>query len=407
MNFAQKRMCGVHEHMSKMLSTPESKENYLRQQEKFKVEYQKVIAQQFNKSANETTKIPVAVHFPEAISASTSLKNCLRAFAQNQIDILNADYNATNTDISKWSSASSFYPGISVGDLDIEFILADQNHPAGTGLDNGVLAVTFGTDFLNDDDNDRTWNGYMNFVVRNIAGGILGYSPLGGSPFSGAAVVMDNNAFASGSGCAGFVPNAPFNLGRTVTHELGHFFNLDHTFMSADDSSTDCSGADQDGINDTPKQAGCTYGCATAGSINACVSGQKVLSMNYMNYSDDACMYMFTQGQKNVMKAYLNSISNEFVINYFSGNPTIEEPKPLVFSVYPNPSKGSLTIQFEKSILDFEIYVYDIAGRSVDFINNNEEGSKKSIDIKNATRGVYFASVTYDNKRTTAKILIE
>jgi hypothetical protein len=412
-SFAQNRTCGVRQYMDKMLSNPVAKENYLKQQEKFKVEYQKVIAQQSNKSPNATIKIPVAVHFPSSSSASAAQKNCLRVFAQNQINILNADYNATNADLSNWTSASSFYSGVVVGDLDVEFILADQNHPAGTGLVNGDLAVTFGTDFLYNviegswEDTDITWKGYMNFVVRDLGNSLLGYSPVGGSPFSGAAVVMDNGAFASGAGCVGFVPNAPFNLGRTVTHELGHFFNLDHTFKSADDTSTDCSGADQDGISDTPKQAGCTYGCIAAGSRNACVSGQKVLSMNYMDYTDDACMYMFTQGQKNVMRAYLNSISSQFAINYFSGNVIIEEPKPLVFSVHPNPSIGVLTIQFEKSIVDFEVYVYDITGRAVDFVNNNEEGSRKSIYIKNAAKGIYFVSITYDNKRTTTKIAIE
>jgi Pregnancy-associated plasma protein-A/Secretion system C-terminal sorting domain len=407
MGFAQKRTCGVREYMNKMLSDREAREKYFVQQEKFKTEYHKIITQQSNKNPNATIKIPVAVHFPEAISASASLKNCLSTFAQNQINILNADYNATNSDLSNWSSASTFYPGVSVGDLDVEFILADQNHPAGTGLVNGNLAVTFGTDFLNGDDSDLTWKGYMNFVVRNIGGGILGYSPVGGVLLSGQTVVIDNNAFASGSGCLGFAPNAPFNLGRTVTHELGHFFNLDHIFKSADDTSTDCSGADQDGISDTPKQAGCTYGCIAAGSRNACISGQKVLSMNYMDYSDDACMYMFTQGQKNVMLAYINSIKSQFAINYFSGNVTIEEPKPLVFSVHPNPSDGALTIQFEKSIVDFEIYIYDIAGRAIDFVNHNEAGSRKSIDIKNATKGIYFVSITYDNKRTTTKIAIK
>jgi len=66
----------------------------------------------------------------------------------------------------------------------------------------------------------------MNFLIKPI--GRLGYSPLGGSLANGGTVVMNLNAFGSGSGCPGFQPGAPYNLGRTVTHELGHFYSLEH-----------------------------------------------------------------------------------------------------------------------------------------------------------------------------------
>jgi Secretion system C-terminal sorting domain/Pregnancy-associated plasma protein-A len=404
-SFAQQRTCGLSQQMDKIMSNPVAKAQYLERQEKFRIEYQKIIDQQLsntsNRNINAVLRIPVAVHYPSEPTTSTK-KACLTSLAQNQINILNADYNASNADISNWTAASAFYPGVQVGNLQVEFILSTQNHPAGSGIANGSPAVTFGTDFLADADNDNTWSGYMNFVVRDIGASLLGYSPLGGSPLSGEAVVMNTGAFASGPGCVGYVPGAPYNLGRTVTHELGHFFNLDHIFNSADDTSTDCSPADQDGIADTPKQAGCTYGCAAAGSRNACVSGEKVLSMNYMDYTDDACMYMFSAGQKNVMQAYLNSISSQFRQNVLNTN----DNDFVAFSVYPNPTKGIINIQFENLASDFDVNVYDIAGRQVDYAKSNAL-NKNSITLNNASKGIYFVSIKYDNKQTTKKIVVE
>src|SRR5690606_39668398 len=124
------------------------------------------------------------------------------------------------------------------------------------------------------------------------------YSPLGGSIAAGQSVVMNTYAFGSGAGCPGFTPGAPYNLGRTVTHELGHFYNLDHTFTG--------SCATDDGIDDTPNIVRANGGGPANGSINACVAGQKALTMNYMDHVNDACMYMFTEGQAVVSTAYLN-----------------------------------------------------------------------------------------------------
>jgi Secretion system C-terminal sorting domain/Pregnancy-associated plasma protein-A len=398
-SFAQQRTCGVSQHMDKIMSNPVAKAQYIERQEKFRIEYQKILNHQSsninNRSVNAVLRIPVAVHYPSEATTST-LKSCLINLAQNQINILNADYNATNTDISNWTAASTFYPGVQVGDLDVEFVLATENHPTGSGIANGSPAVTFGTDFLSGADTDTTWAGYMNFVVK-YADGYLGYSPLGGSPISGETVVMDFEAFGSGSGCTGYVPAAPYNLGRTVTHELGHFFNLDHTF--AEDNGC---GTDDDGIADTPKVGNATFSCPANGGVSGCVSGQKALTMNYMDYVNDACMYMFTAGQKNVMLAYLNSISSQFSQTVLSTN----DKDFVAFSVYPNPTKGIVNIQFANLVSDYDVNVYDIAGRQVDYTKSGTIDNN-SITLSNATKGVYFVSIKYDNKQTTKKIVVE
>ncbi|MGX7668004.1 zinc-dependent metalloprotease [Flavobacterium pedocola] len=400
MAISQQRTCGAHEHMSKLMQDPEKKREYLAIQEKFRAEYQKILAlRQTGKNANATIRIPVAVHYPSAGAASAAVKTCLRNFAQNQINILNADYNAMNSDLSNWTAASGFYPGVVVGDLDVEFVLATRNHPAGTGLVNGDVAVTFGTDFLSNSDNDPTWAGYMNFVVRNISGGILGYSPLGGTPGNGATVVMDNNAFASGAGCTGYVPGAPYNLGRTVTHELGHFFNLDHTF--ANDNGC---GTDDDGIADTPKVGEATYSCPADGSVAGCVAGQYALTMNYMDYVDDACMYMFTQGQADVMRAYYNAIASQFQANVLGNNEAFKSK----FVVYPNPNKGSFNIQFEEVFSNYSIQVVDQSGRVVLDSEYAQNGSLlQTINLNATASGVYFVTIKTDNEIATKKVVVE
>jgi hypothetical protein len=173
-------------------------------------------------------------------------------------------------------------------------------------------------------------------------------------------------AFGSGNGCAGYVPGVPqgsqqtgINKGRTLTHELGHFFNLDHTF---DGCGTNCN-ASGDKVCDTPASNQEQYGCPSPGSINGCVSGQKVLTMNYMDYTDDACMYMFTPGQATRMLAQYNSIKNQFSTTALSNETFLENQ----FSIYPNPSKQFLNINLEANSTEVlkSAQIFDLNGRLV------------------------------------------
>lgn len=409
---SQERTCGMDHHMETIMADPIQRAQFLERQSLVRAEYEKIVAQQANQgklaSPNVTLQIPVAVHYPEvATNASETLKSCLRNLAQSQINVINADYNATNADISNWTSASAFYPGVNVGDLDVEFVIATQNHPAGSGLINGQVAVTFGTAFLNGADQDFTWSGYMNFVIRDLGPGLLGYSPLNGSPAAGHTVVMNKFCFGTtGNGCSGYFPQAPFNKGRTVTHELGHFFSLNHIFKYADPNSFySCSGPDSDGIADTPKQALSTYGCAFAGEFDACVPGEKVLSMNYMDYSDDACMYMFTVGQKNAMQAYLNVISSQFNQNVLSTEVAAVRSN---FSVYPNPNKGTFNIELKDLVENYSIEVFDNSGRIVFEKQYNQNNSlSQEISLDAVSSGVYFVTIKSNDVLTTKKIIIE
>jgi hypothetical protein len=402
--FAQQRTCGVQQAKERMMANPELRQHNLDLQEKFEVELQKV-KNNHNKASNAqspnvTIRIPVAVHYPSVPTTATStLKTCLRNLAQAQINILNADYNATNADISNWSSASSFYPGTNVGNMDVQFILATQNHPSGTGLVNGDVAVTFGTDYLSNSDTDATWAGYCNIVVRNIP--FLGYSPLGGSPAAGMTVVIDNNAFANGSGCTGYVPGAPYNLGRTLTHELGHFFNLDHTFDACDGANCATSG---DSVCDTPSTNTEYYNCSPAGSVASSCSSLPQLTMNYMDYVEDSCMYMFTAGQAARMTAWYNTISSELNMNTLANESFLSNN----FSIVPNPNKGSFTISFKEVLNDYSIQIFDATGRIVfenEYSNNNLH--QQNINLNSNTKGIYFINIKSQGTLVTKKIIVE
>lgn len=414
--FAQQRTCGVKEQMQRIMDNPVAKQEYLQMQAKFKLELNKLANDELNKSANATLstnqviRIPVAVHFPSVVAGSlnANLRACLVQLAQSQINILNADYNGTNLDISNWNTASTFFPGVNTGNMNVSFELATQNHPSGSGLGfpvNGSPAVTFGTDFLSGADSDATWAGYCNLVVRNINGGILGYSPLGGSPSSGMTVVIDNEAFGttlttSPSTCTGYVPGAPYNLGRTLTHELGHFFNLDHTFESCDGSNCATSG---DLICDTPPSNLEAYGCPAAGSVSS-GCGNLQLTMNYMDYVNDACMYMFTAGQATRMTAWYNTIMPQLKPNTLGNTDFIASN----ISIAPNPNNGTFNIQFKDLSSGYSVEVFDVSGRIL-YQNNFNASSDllQTVKLEDSAKGVYFVNLKSNGTLLTKKIIIE
>ena len=137
---------------------------------------------------------------------------------------------------------------------------------------------------------DDAWNTskYLNIWVCNLGNSLLGYAQFPGGPTSTDGVVILYTAF----GRTGNVVS-PFNKGRTATHEVGHWLNLRHIWGDAN-----CG---NDFVNDTPTQQTSNAGCPSYPHITCSNSGD--MSMNYMDYTNDACMYMFSTGQSNRMNA--------------------------------------------------------------------------------------------------------
>ena len=134
----------------------------------------------------------------------------------------------------------------------------------------------------------------MNMWVCNLAGGYLGYAQFPGGSSATDGVVIDDNAFGT-TGSA----TVPFDKGRTATHEVGHWMNLRHIWGDA------TCGNDQ--VEDTPLHNTYNFGCPAAGHTSACTGNPVEMTMNYMDYTDDACMYMFSGGQRTRMLAVFAS----------------------------------------------------------------------------------------------------
>jgi len=287
---SSRRSCDLTKKMDDLMSDPDYR---MAHEEKFS-KLNKALEKISNRSSCGTpTIVPMAIHYQ---GISNPDQACLVTLAQNQVDILNKDFTGTNSDISNWTSqAANFFTGVTNGEACLQFCLADQGHPNGYGVANNSPAVTINKtngDFSTD------WSGYINIYVRANTG-VLGYSPLGGAG-NGDGVVVDATAFGAGAGCGSVAPNAPFNLGRTLTHELGHYLLLDHIWGNG------CNVDDQ--VADTPDQQQEYYNCPAQGSSSC---GSNDMHMSYMDYTNDACMYMFSAGQVARMEAYIaSSLSN-------------------------------------------------------------------------------------------------
>jgi len=282
-----KRTCGSHAHTSKLLEDPDYRKFH---ESKFTQAKDMLQNLETRMDCSNPPIVPIAVHYQGVTNPDAA---CLLQQVNSQIAILNADFGGTNNDISNWTnSATSFFPGISNGETCMRFCLANKNHPSGYGLTNGDPAITVNQtsgDFNSD------WSGYLNIFIQTGTG-VLGYAPLGGTG-NGDGVVIESTAFGT-VGCGSATPAAPYNLGRTTTHEVGHYLLLDHIWGNG------CSVDDQ--VADTPNSSQEYYDCPSLGASSC---GSNDMFMNYMDYVNDACMYMFSAGQSTRMENYLATIS--------------------------------------------------------------------------------------------------
>ena len=223
--------------------------------------------------------IPVVVH----VVYRTSTENISDAQIQSQIDVLNADFRRLNSDADNtWSQAA---------DSEIEFCMAsvDPSGNATTGITRTSTTVNgFGTNDAvkhNSSGGIDAWpaSDYLNIWVCNIGGGILGYAQFPGGSASTDGVVNDYKYLGT-MGTA----QSPFDLGRTATHEVGHYLNLRHIWGDGGCSVDDF-------VSDTPASDAANYGCAS----NHSSCGTADMVQNYMDYSDDSCMNLIYSRSKN------------------------------------------------------------------------------------------------------------
>ena len=242
--------------------------------------------QKLQRLSGDSMIIPVVVN----VLYNTTAENIALGQIQSQIDVLNEDFKGTNGDIGL--VPGTFIP-VKAFDTKIRFV-----------LDLVVRKSTTKTSWTTNDAMKKSNRGginptspttKLNLWACSMGGGILGYAQFpGGSSLTDGVVIL-NSAFGSKAKYAAGYYISTYDQGRTATHEVGHWFNLRHIWGDAT-----CG---NDFIDDTPLHTSANYGCPASNTRSNCSGTPVMMTMNYMDYTDDLCMYMFSAGQKTRMQA--------------------------------------------------------------------------------------------------------
>lgn len=236
-------------------------------------------------ASDGTIEIPVVVH----VLYNKSSQNISAGQIQSQIAVLNEDYQNMNSDRNKLPQNS--FQGVASTGMNVRFtlnkIIRKQTRVKSFSTNDAMKSSKKG----GDDPVDPATN--LNMWSCNLGGGILGYAQFPGGKAATDGVVILYSAFGSRAKYPGGTYISTYDRGRTATHEVGHWMNLRHIW--GDDGGS-CSGSDL--VTDTPNQAGENYGCPSYPHKSCSNGATGDMFMNYMDYTDDACMYMFSAGQK-------------------------------------------------------------------------------------------------------------
>lgn len=234
----------------------------------------------------DTMIIPVVVN----VLYKTVSENLNILQIQSQIDVLNEDYKGTNGDISL---VPGTFTSVTSSGMKIRF-----------ELDVVVRKSTTKKSWSTNDAMKKSAQGgidptspstKLNMWACTLGNNLLGYAQFpGGSPATDGVVIL-NSAFGSRKKYAAGYYISTYDLGRTASHEVGHWFNLRHIWGDAN-----CG---DDFVGDTPLHTSANYNCPAAGARSTCTGTPVMMTMNYMDYTADACMYMFSNGQKTRMEA--------------------------------------------------------------------------------------------------------
>jgi Pregnancy-associated plasma protein-A/Secretion system C-terminal sorting domain len=335
--------------------------------------------------ASPLISIPVVVH----ILWNNKAENISDAQVNAQLASLNKDFSATNADIIQ---VPAYFKHL-IADANIQFVLArkDELGLPTTGIIRKWTAVTgFG---FNDQakypesGGSSAWNPehYLNIWVCSLQDGVQGYATLPGSPTAIDGVVIDNSVF-------GLQPSGPFKKGRTATHEIGHWLGLQHIWGDG------ACGSDE--VDDTPPQQGPTRGCPVGVRLSCGATTTGDMYMNFMDFTDDACMHLFTRGQCMRMRALFEpgGPRNALLFSTALDGPLIAEPQlpapeKISAQLYPNPAVHSLTIQTNgvSSFVEQPYRIINVTGQVVS--SGIIQSAQQKIMIHSLPAGLYFIQI--------------
>src|SRR5688572_1944172 len=353
--------------------------------------------------APASVTIPVVVH----VLYNSADQNISDAQVQSQIDVLNEDFGATNDDYNNYDAGY----GSVKGDMDITFCLVQvihkqTKHKSFGANDNMKFNQRGGSDAVDPMHNLNIW-------VCNLGQSLLGYAYYPGITPEKFGAVCHTNAFGRGDGYALF---EDYDLGRTATHEVGHSVGLIHMWGDAN------CGNDQ--VDDTPLHNTANVGCPEEGHLSTCTGTPLEMWMNYMDYSDDACMYFFSDGQVSRAGFFidtdpqLNSIVNSACATTRQGNNDItittnQNPvtsrERLSSILYPTITSGQLNITMNdpaEGTAVINIYSQDgaLMMKQQLFVSGK---SLSQINISRLANGIYFLEINRGTNKETKKFIVQ
>lgn len=359
---------------------------------------------------DELINIPVVIH----ILYNNAAQNISDAQILSQIDVLNKDFRMQNEDAA---TVPDYFKAFAA-DTRIQFCLAKVD-PQGRPTSGIIRRYTPREYFIGDDamkytaaGGDNAWDNsrYLNIWVCNMMGRSLGYSTLPGAQPDRDGVVINWDVF----GTMGAV-RAPFNKGRTTTHEVAHWMGLKHIWGDATCGSDD--------VDDTPQQESFNYNCPTFPHVSSCSpNAYGDMFMNFMDLVNDDCMKMFTHGQKIKMRSVFSAggARNNFLQSYACDStnvtsgpvppqggdlPTNNPAQTLQLKVYPNPFIQTLKLEAvgDSNPIGKDIVLFDMYGKVVykGMIYQHET----TIEPANLQRGVYIIKVGTGKSALTFKVV--
>lgn len=330
--------------------------------------------------------IPVVVH----IVYNSPSQNISDEQVLSQLAVLNADYNKSNAD----TAAIPGYYSPLASNCGISFVLAniDTGGHETTGIIRKHTNVSSFT--INDDvkfgskGGDDAWDRdrYLNLWVCNLTGSVLGYSSLVGGPKQTDGIVIKYSAFGTRGTAV-----APYNLGRTATHELGHWMNLIHVWGDAS-----CG---DDEVDDTPQQKEATYGNPTGIVLSCGNTPYGNLYMDYMDFTDDIGMHLFTEGQRARMRTlfamggFRHALLSSTAVTGVTGPVVTGAGNSMaVMEVRPNPAIGMMTVVLpDRGQIGGLMEIYNLVGLRVMAVRVTDVSTR--VNLSGLAGGVYFIRI--------------
>ncbi|GHN02175.1 hypothetical protein WSM22_36640 [Cytophagales bacterium WSM2-2] len=352
-----------------------------------------------------TYVVPVVVHILHQGDALGDGYNFPAERIINQIRTLNEDYR-------RKTGTPGFNTNPDGGDTRIQFVLA-QIDPNGN-LTDGIDRVDMTTIKIGPSDGDiittcskfSYWDPeqYLNiwsFPTGLPPGLLLGSARFPLSDLEGLPKDMPagDGVFISalnfGTGDTNFDPE--YNMGRTLTHEIGHFFGLLHTFGTCGQYTDYCE--------DTPPAGSATSGCPATKPLSC--DGRPVMTENYMDYSLDRCMNIFTNEQISRMRTVLENSPHRKSLLTSRALGALEVPdKNLVVSVYPNPATDKIYISTDEKIREQNVHVsaHSLLGKLV--FEGNYTATTNAIELRVADVREKVIILTIESQQSFTRKLI-